>query len=236
MGPSSWWEDVFTDEECAIYHTYRRTRTEAFPWDACALLVVDVTEAFLGPRLPTIEASRQRRTACGLPGWVALDKIANLLSAFREAGQPVTFVKPDWAAEEYIGGTTSGEPRRVTVDPIPTAIAPTSRELVIEKPKASAFFGTALLTYLIRRRVRGLVVAGCSTSGCVRMSIVDAASHGLDVVLAVDACFDRSQLSHAVAIMELDTKYARALDSSHIAQRLAEVARSRTTASKSLAT
>src|SRR5262249_4879434 len=153
-----------------------------------------------------------------------------LLAAFRSAGRPVTFVRPDWSGEAHFGGATSGEAREVTVDSIPAAIAPLRGELVIEKPRASAFFGTALLTYLIRHGVRRLVVAGCSTSGCVRASVVDAASHGLDVVLAVDACFDRSQLSHAVAIMELDCKYARALDSAEITRRLAAAGSSHTIA------
>src|SRR5438093_9418308 len=114
MTSSSWWEEVFSEAERAIYQVYRRPRTDAFPWEACALLVVDVTATFLGPRLPPLEASRQLRTACGLPGWQALDHITGLLAAFRSAGRPVAFVKPDWAGEAHFGGTTSGEALGVT--------------------------------------------------------------------------------------------------------------------------
>ena len=53
-------------------------------------------------------------------------------------------------------------------------LAPRDGELVVRKQGASAFFGTGLSVWLAMRRVDTVVVAGCTTSGCVRASVVDA--------------------------------------------------------------
>jgi maleamate amidohydrolase len=208
---SAWWMEVFSKEERAVYDRYRRASQFEFPWTECALVVVDVTHAFLGPDLPTELASREIRTACGEPGWRAVAELSPLLEAFRSAGSPIVFAKPDWANEGFFGGTTRGGSRAVEHDAIPEEVAPREGELVVVKPKASAFFATSLLSYLVRHGLRGIVIAGCTTSGCVRATAVDAASSGLEVAVAVEACFDRSGLSHAVALAELDAKYARCL-------------------------
>ncbi|HZD02531.1 MAG TPA: isochorismatase family protein [Actinomycetes bacterium] len=218
-----WWASAFSEEEREIYQRSRRHRDGRFPLAESALLVVDVTHAFLGPRLPTIEACRSVRTACGLPGWEALDRIEVLVRGFRSSGRRVVFTKPDWPEERHFGGTTVGRPDVwAEEDQIPDRIAPRQDELVLRKPKASAFFATALLTFLNRHAVRGLVLAGSTTSGCVRASVVDASSYGFPVLVAHDACFDRSQLSHAVSLQELDAKYATVTDVDAILAALAD--------------
>jgi nicotinamidase-related amidase len=212
------WEAVFSEEDREVYSIYRRPDRPAFPWRAAALLVVDVTSDFLGPRVPTIEAARAIRTACGIPAWDALGPIADLLVAFRSAQRPVYFTK-GFDAERFGGAAVGG------IDPaarsrIVPEVAPAADDIVIEKPRASAFFGTPLTSLLVRSQIAGVVVAGGTTSGCVRSTSVDAASLGFSVVLAHDACFDRSPLSHAVALFELDVKYATVMSASDIVDRL----------------
>lgn len=203
----------FSDEELAVYAAFRRNRKADIDWTSCAVLVVDVTQAFLGPRLPTLAASKQLRTACGLPGWEALPWIAELLAAGRSARRPIIFTKPDWQVESHLGGTTVGDwpTRPKEEDRIPQAIAPLARELVLMKPRTSAFFATYLQAYLIRKRVHTVVVGGSTTSGCVRATVVDGMSFGFDMVIASDACFDRSPTSHAVSLFELEAKYAEVM-------------------------
>ncbi len=144
----------FSKDELAVYEASRRHRPAGFDWRRCAVLVVDVTQSFLGSRVPTLEACREVRTACGLPGWQAVARIAELLGAARAAGRPVVYTRPAWELEQHLGGTTAGEWReRPTADPIPDAIAPRPEDLVLPKARASAFFGTCLVAHLIRRRV-----------------------------------------------------------------------------------
>jgi nicotinamidase-related amidase len=217
MSEERWWRSVFSRDELAIYDRYRRPRSLGYAWGESALLIVDVTEAFLGPHLPTLEASAAVRTACGQPGWDAVERLTGVVSAYRRAGRPVVYAKPNWEGEGHFGGTTAGVAREVAEDPIPSQVAPLITELVIAKPKASAFFGTALTTYLVRNGIHSLVVAGCTTSGCVRHTVLDGAASGFDMAVVEDCVFDRSPLSHAVALMELEVKYAVVAASSEVA-------------------
>jgi nicotinamidase-related amidase len=213
------WQAPFSAEERATYELYRRNRTTEPEWRSAALIVVDATEAFFGARLPTIEAARQRRTACGEPAWQTIPHVLDLLDAFRSARRPVIYTKPRWADESHVGGTTAGSTEQADPDPIMAPIRPMN-EFVIEKSKPSAFFGTPLVSYLVRHRVGTLVIVGGTTSGCVRGTALDASSYGLDVIVAEDGCFDRAPLSHAVALFELDVKQATVLASADIVDRM----------------
>ncbi len=213
------WEAVFSDEERQIYEVYRRPGKPDLPWGSLALLVVDVTNAFLGPKLPTLAAAREVRTACGLPAWQTLAPIRTLLDAFHEAGRPVIYTRA--YSESQLGGATVGAPESGAGNEIAEPIAPRADDVVIEKSRPNAFFGTPLASYLIREGIRGVIVTGGTTSGCVRATALDAAALGFTVGIAHDACFDRSMLSHNVALHELDVKYAAVLDAATIAKGLA---------------
>lgn len=212
------WSEVFTPEERRTYELYRRPERAPFPWGSCGLLVVDVTEEFLGERVPTLEAAAKLRTACGIPAWDALGPIGRLLTAFRDARRTVIYTKGFPGGR--FGGAAIGKSDANETSEIAAAIAPRTGDLVIEKPKASAFFGTPLTTHLIRAGLRGLVIVGGTTSGCVRASTIEGSSLGFSIVLAHDGCFDRAPLSHAVALHELDVKYATVLDADDAIQRL----------------
>jgi nicotinamidase-related amidase len=209
---------VFNPEERKIYELYRRPRGDAFPWDESALLVVDVTYAFLGERVATLEAATKLRTACGLPAWEALPWIAQLIEAHRARARPVIYTRA--YPEANVGGATIGAAEAGHGNEIAAQIAPEPGDLVIEKPRASAFFATPLASFLVRSGIRGLLVVGGSTSGCVRASTLDGSSAGFAMAIAHDACFDRSQLSHAVALQELDAKYAQVMSSEAAVERL----------------
>lgn len=209
------WEAVFSDEERQIYEVYRRPGKPELPWESLALLVVDVTNAFLGPRLPTLAAARKVRTACGLPAWQALEPIRTLLDAFHAAARPVIYTRA--YSETQLGGATVGAAESGAGNEIADAIAPRADDVVIEKARPNAFFGTPLTSYLIREGVRGVIVTGGTTSGCVRATALDAAALGFSVGIAHDACFDRSVLSHNVALHELDVKYATVVEAATIA-------------------
>ena len=94
-------------------------------------------------------------------------------------------------------------------------------ELGLAKPKASAFFGTALLAYLHRIKVDSLVVCGTTTSGCVRATVVDGISWGYPVFLAEEATFDRARMSHGVSLYDMNAKYADVIDSAEALDRFA---------------
>ena len=76
------------------------------------------------------------------------------------------------------------------------------------KTAASAFHATGLERYLREQGVDTLLVAGLSASGCVRATVVDAASYGYQTAVIVDAVADWIQLSHTVTLLDLWMKYA----------------------------
>ena len=57
-------------------------------------------------------------------------------------------------------------------------------------------------------RTQPLVVTGCTTSGCVRGSVVDGFAYNFRVLVPHDAVYDRSATSHAVNLFDMASKYA----------------------------
>jgi nicotinamidase-related amidase len=91
---------------------------------------------------------------------------------------------------------------------IHAAVAPEADDIVLPKCKPSAFFGTPLLALLIDRDIDTLLVCGGSTSNCVRATAVDAASFNFRTIVVADCVFDRFEISHLVALFDLDRQYA----------------------------
>lgn len=87
-------------------------------------------------------------------------------------------------------------------------LAPVAGELVVRKTVPSAFFGSMLAAWLARQRVDTLLVAGCTTSGCVRASVVDAMSHGFRPIVVTDCVGDRALGPHEANLFDMRQKYA----------------------------
>lgn len=210
-----------SEEEVQILAAYRAPRPAEWSLRSPALIVVDVTESFVGPDLPVAEAQRESPTACGENGWRAIEKVAPLLAAFRAAGAPVAFSgfgwlpSPSGVTARPGAGSTTLRPDVVVAD-----LAPMPGEYEFVKIGPSAFFATALLTWLNTRGVDQVVVVGCTTSGCVRATVVDAYSYGLEVLLPHDGCFDRVETSHRMSLTDLDVKYARVLTCADVIAKL----------------
>lgn len=179
------------------------------------MLVVDVTYGFCGDRREPILASVQRwRSSCGAVAWDALPHIERLLITARRVGIPVFYTRgaPRRADGSDRGRWADKNARQNTdtpqADQILTEITPQDADLVIEKRKPSAFFGTALVSHLISRQIDTLIVCGTTTSGCVRATVIDAFSYDYRVAVAEEATFDRGEASHAMALFDMDMKYA----------------------------
>ncbi len=80
-------------------------------------------------------------------------------------------------------------------------------ELLLKKKYASCFFGTDLLSLLNNARVDTLVVTGCTTSGCVRATVVDALQYGFRAIVPREAVGDRLPSAHEASLVDIDMKY-----------------------------
>ena len=206
------WQTVFPEFDRAVYAKagFRARQTFAA---RPALLIIDVVESFTGTRPQgVLDSIEEYRTSCGEQAWPALEAIRQLLAACRSRGIPVVYTKGDPTDKYFCGdsvkGTAPEEIARLYGAPIAAAIAPRPEEYVLQKTKASAFFGTPLASYFLKLGVDTLLVCGTSTSGCVRASVVDAFSHNFKVFVVEEGCFDRSPFSHLVNLFEMDAKYA----------------------------
>jgi maleamate amidohydrolase len=209
---SSPWADVIPADEQAIYAA-AGFGCPSGAGSRPALLVIDMQYRSVGERsLPILEALREYKTSCGEFGWKAVPHVTALIAAFRAAGRPILY--PHVAPKGIHDGGRFAE-KAPAVMGIPARgyefirdIAPRPGDIVIPKHHASAFFGTPLASHLVNLGVDTVFLAGCTTSGCVRASAVDASSLGFKVVIPEECVFDRSQTSHAVNLFDLASKYA----------------------------
>ena len=206
------WDHLISDDEKKAYRAAGFGRPTGIG-QRPALLIIDVQYRTTGTeRRPFWESIKEFPTACGEPAWDAIGHIAKLLALFRERGWPVLY--------PYVSPKQGFDAGRLS-DKVPAImgvaakgyefvaeVAPTEKDILVPKKHPSAFFGTPLASYLINTGADTLVVTGCSTSGCVRGTVVDGFAYNYRVLVPQDAVFDRSAVSHAVNLFDMSEKYA----------------------------
>ena len=210
---SDGWRDQLEGDDLRVMERYRRVRDRVWRSQPTALIVIDVVESFVGPDVPVVEAQELARTACGERAWAAIPQIGLVLEEFRRRSWPVVFTVVS-SEQRVVGAATRGEARAdspLSAERVIPELAPREGEWVLGKNRASVFFATSLLPYLVQRGITRLVLTGCSTSGCVRASAVDATSWGFDVKVLEDATFDRVGRLHDGALFDIDAKYGEVL-------------------------
>jgi len=222
------WDDVISEEEQKAYAAAGFGRPSGLG-KRPALLVIDVQYRTVGTeRRSFYEAIKEFPTSCGSVAWDAVDAMGPLVGLFRERGWPVMYphVAPKVANE---GGRLAEKiPAIMGVAAkgyeFPDAIAPLPGDVMLPKKHPSAFFGTALCSHLIDHAIDTVVVVGCSTSGCVRGTAVDAFSLNFKVAIPQDCVYDRSITSHKVNLFDLAQKYADVMPSTELIAKLRALA------------
>lgn len=93
-------------------------------------------------------------------------------------------------------------------------------EQILVKRYASAFFGTDLVSRLVSLGVDTVIIVGCSTSGCVRATAVDAVQHGFRPMIVREAVGDRSAKAHEQALFDLHQKYGDIVSAGDVREHL----------------
>jgi nicotinamidase-related amidase len=227
--PGKPWDGIISEEERRAYAAAgfgRRTGLGIRP----ALLIIDVQYRTVGstPK-PFWEAIKEFPTACGEVGWSAITQIARLLTLFRERNWPVLFpyVSPKETFDR--GRLADKVPAIMTIArsgyDFVAEVAPRGNDILLPKKHPSAFFGTPLASYLIDAGADTLVVTGCTTSGCVRGTVVDGFAFNFRVAVPHDAVYDRSRTSHAVNLFDMSEKYADVSSTDELLEALARIPR-----------
>ena len=175
-----------------------------------ALLMVDFMQGYTTPGAPLYAPAVVK----------AVDESRSLLAAARSHGQPVVHTNIRFHPGHFTDGgiwVRKAPVMTAMVDGNPQAafcpdVAPLPHELVFTKQYASAFFGTSLASTLHAIGVDTVVIAGCSTSGCVRASAVDAMQHGFRTIVVRECVGDRHDAPHEANLFDIDAKYGDVVD------------------------
>ncbi len=145
----------------------------------------------------------------------AIQRTIGLLATARQRGWPVAHTRVVYAEDgSDAGAFTRKAPglRKLTetspLSQIVPELTPIPGELVIRKRQASAFFGTEFAPWLLWKHIDTLFVTGCTTSGCVRATVVDAVSHNLRTIVVTDCVGDRAIAPHEANLFDMGQKYA----------------------------
>ena len=187
-----------------------------------AVVVIDFTLAYTTPGSPFFAEGVVRAVADTVP----------LLKAARAAGIPVIHTKVMYHPSGADGGwfvrkvpalrnLVAGEPL-AEIDP---KVAPLAEEVVIVKQYPSPFFGTPLAPMLATLGVDTLILAGCSTSGCVRAGALDGVQHGYRVIVPRECVGDRHDGPHDANLFDINAKYGDVVGRDEVIQYLANLAK-----------
>jgi maleamate amidohydrolase len=170
----------------------------------CGLVLVDFVNGFVdeaqfgGPHIAAaVQATRP------------------LLAAFRQANLPVAHTRVVFADDGANKNVFCLKvPALATLteqafsSQIVADLVPQAGELVVRKTSASAFFATGLAEWLRLRGVDTAVVVGCTTSGCVRATVVDAMQFNFRTIVIEDCVGDRALEPHEANLFDMRQKYA----------------------------
>lgn len=182
--------------------------------DAAALLVIDMMVGFTNPKLPL-----------GSNLDAELENINRLVVAAEANKSPVFYsvVEYDdgdcrdsgvWGRKMSGLFTLRRGSESVALD---SRLRMSSNASILVKKYASCFFGTDLSSRLQAQRIDTLVIAGCSTSGCVRATVVDAVQHGFRPIVVAEAVGDRLAGAHEQALKDIQLKYGDVVSTDYAA-------------------
>ena len=171
-----------------------------------ALMLIDFAKAYFDSSSPLYGGEGCQN---------ALDHAARLAPAARAAGVPVVFTEVIYQPGGVDGGAfyakvpalscfDAGQETQKLAPPL--TLEPD--DILISKQYPSAFFGTSLDATLRWLKVDTLLLAGVTTSGCVRATCTDSNSYGKVTLVVEDAVGDRAEEPHKANLFDMSAKYA----------------------------
>lgn len=170
-----------------------------------ALIVIDLLQGYTLKGAPLFA-----------PGVVkAVREMPELLKLARQKKMPVIHTRVFYNPSDFIDGGIWIKKAPVLKSLVPgnkyaqfcKGVEPGKGELVIVKNYASAFFGTSLAATLTAAGIDTLMITGCTTSGCIRASAVDAVQHGFRPIVVRECVGDRHDGPHEANLFDINAKY-----------------------------
>ena len=167
-----------------------------------AIVLVDLFRAFTDPRSPL-----------AMPVDELLAPTIKLLQQARAVGVPIihTLVRYHHDAEAGLMGEKNPVLRELSADSpfavVDDRLDPDGTDMIVDKKGASAFHASNLRGVLNSLDVDTIIVAGVSTSGCVRATAIDAIQLGLRPIVVQECTMDRSVFAHELALVDIESRY-----------------------------
>lgn len=163
----------------------------------------------------------------------AIAQTAKLLAACRKHGVPVAFTRVVYADDGSDAGVFCLKAPGLlkltetsALSQIVPELEPRPGEYILRKTQPSAFFGTNLAPWLTSKGVDTLLVTGCTTSGCVRATVIDAMSSNFRTIVVTDGVGDRALGPHEANLFDMEQKYADLMTTAEIVAHLGKTSRS----------
>jgi nicotinamidase-related amidase len=170
-----------------------------------AIVVVDLTRGFTEPSFPA-----------GSDLTDVLATTNHLVATGRAAGTPVIHTAIAYTAAEVDSGAVRWLDKATGMRSMlegSAAVAFDPRldvrpeDHLIVKKGASAFHGTGLASLLASLGRDTVLIAGATTSGCIRATAVDAVQSGFTVLVPRECVGDRAQGPHEANLFDIQAKY-----------------------------
>ena len=189
---------------------YGQARIE--PGERPAVLVIDLQYAFTDPDFVFGGAELIER---------ATVNTARLLPVARAAGVPVFHTVVVWKDEKELGLWTIKLPPCAEITPGSRWAEVDGRlwddsDVLLPKKWPSFFHGTPLISLLTAMQRDTVIVTGCTTSGCVRTTTVDAFSYGFRTILPEDCIGDQGRDAHESNLRDVHRRYAEVTSSDEV--------------------
>ncbi len=216
------WEDALTETDKKVIKEggYGKSRGLG---KRPVFVIIDAQHNYVGADAPIEEQLKEWPSGGGEAAWRSIEKIKAMKALAKANDIPVLYTRNVQKKTSHFDSFASKAKRDNTkyIDGNPAAdiveeLAVEEGDLVLDKSYASAFFGTPLISYLVKMQVDTLVIVGGSTSGCVRATAVDAVTRNFNVAIVEDAVYDRIELSHKAALLDLWMKYCDVLNTEEI--------------------
>ena len=187
--------------------------------DRPALLVVDMVEAYFDKTSPLYAGVED-----------ALESAKRVLAAARQAGVFTAFTNVRYMKGALNGGifvkkvpTLQIFEERSALGDWPEGLDPRDDELIISKQYPSAFFGTSLAATLTSLGIDTLIIAGLTTSGCIRATCIDTVSSGFRPIIVREAVGDRDERPHEANLFDMNAKYGDVVSETEVIAYLQEI-------------
>lgn len=179
-------------------------KSQVLPGERPVVLVIDFIRSFTDTVSPLASDYTAQVTAA-----------RQLLDAARAKGIPIIFSSEKYQKNMKDTGIWSQKIKgkeiqtQETFSYIDERLGYREEEIIIYKKGASVFSNTGILSILNELHADTILLCGCTSSGCVRGSAVDAWQNGYHVVAISECIGDRAQAPHEATLFDIGRNYGQ---------------------------